>query len=125
AWSRKDLDASTLNGLAWICATNNVHVVEALQAAERAAALEPKSAEILDALAEVHYRSGNAAKAIEVESRALSYARNDQYLKEQINQFKNGSKYSSGDNPCPNEARLGPRPCSISSSSTVSRSRPM
>ena len=92
ALARKDVDASTLNGLAWICATNNVHLVEALQAAERAAALEPKSAEILDTLAEVHYRSGNAAKAIEVESRALSYARNDQYLKEQINRFKNGSK---------------------------------
>ena len=92
ALARKDVDASTLNGLAWICATNNVHLAEALQAAERAAALEPKSTEILDTLAEVHYRSGNAAKAIEVESRALSYSPNDQYLKDQINRFKSGSK---------------------------------
>ena len=92
ALARKDVDASTLNGLAWICATNNVHLEEALKAAERAAALEPKNAEILDTLAEVHYRSGNAAKAIEVESQALSYSPNDQYLKDQINRFKSGIK---------------------------------
>ncbi len=92
ALARKDVDASTLNGLAWICATNSVHLTEALQAAERASALEPKSTEILDTLAEVHYRSGNVAKAIEVESRALSYSPNDQYLKDQINRFKSGIK---------------------------------
>jgi len=92
ALAGKDVDASTLNGLAWICATNDVHLPDALQAAERAAALEPKSTEILDTLAEVHYRSGNAAKAIEVETRALSYSPNDQYLKDQINRFKSGTK---------------------------------
>ena len=92
ALARKDVDASTLNGLAWICATNNVHLEQAREAAERAVALEPKNAEILDTLAEVHYRSGNAAKAIEVESQALSYSPNDQYLKEQINRFKSGIK---------------------------------
>ncbi len=92
ALDRKDVDASTLNGLAWICATNNVHLEEALKAAERAAALEPKNAEILDTLAEVHYRSGNPAKAVEVEGQALSYSPNDQYLKDQINRFKSGIK---------------------------------
>jgi uncharacterized Ntn-hydrolase superfamily protein len=91
ALARKDVDASTLNGLAWTCATNNVHLEKALEAAERAVALEPKNAEILDTLAEVHYRSGNAAKAVEVETRALSYSPNDQYLKEQIARFKSGS----------------------------------
>ncbi len=92
ALARKDIDASTLNGLAWICATNDVHLSEALEAAQRAVALEPKSAEILDTLAEVHYRSGNAAKAIEVETQALSYSPNDQYLKDQIARFKGGKK---------------------------------
>lgn len=92
ALARKDASASTLNGLAWICATNGVHLEEALLAAERAAALEPKSAEILDTLAEVHYRSGNAARAIEVETQALSYSPNDQYLKDQIARFRNAQK---------------------------------
>ena len=92
ALARKDADASTLNGLAWTCATNSVHLEDALKAAERAAALEPKNAEILDTLAEVHYRSGNAAKAVEVESQALSYSPNDQYLKDQISRFKSGAR---------------------------------
>src|SRR5213593_4472825 len=74
ALAQKDVDASTLNGLAWTCATNGVHLEAALKAAERAAELEPKNTEILDTLAEVHYRSGNAAKAVEVETQALSYA---------------------------------------------------
>ncbi|HYQ88848.1 MAG TPA: DUF1028 domain-containing protein [Candidatus Binatia bacterium] len=92
ALARKDVDASTLNGLAWTCATNGVNLVEALQAAQRAVALEPKNTEILDTLAEVHYRSGNAAKAVEVETQALSYAPNDPYLKDQIARFKSGAK---------------------------------
>ena len=92
ALARKDVDASTLNGLAWTCATNGVHLPEALQAAERAVSLEPKNAEILDTLAEVHYRSGNPTKAIEVETQALSFSPNDQYLKDQISRFKSGAK---------------------------------
>ncbi|MBI4364983.1 MAG: DUF1028 domain-containing protein [Candidatus Latescibacteria bacterium] len=92
ALARKEASASTLNGLAWTCATRGLHLAEALEAAERAAKLEPKSAEILDTLAEVHFRSGNAAKAIEVETQALSYSPNDQYLKDQIARFKSATK---------------------------------
>lgn len=92
ALARKDVDASTLNGLAWTCATNGVHLEVARQAAERAVALEPKNAEILDTLAEVHYRSGNAAKAVEVETQALSLAPSDPYIQSQISRFKSGAK---------------------------------
>ena len=90
ALTRTDNDASTLNGLAWICATNNVHLDEALAAAERASALEPKSAEILDTLAETHYRMGRKEKAIEVETRALALNPNDEYLKGQLARFQSG-----------------------------------
>lgn len=90
ALKRPDNDASTLNGLAWTCATNNVHLAEALAAAERATALEPKSAEILDTLAEVHYRMGQAAKAIEAETKALILSPNDDYLKGQLARFQTG-----------------------------------
>jgi uncharacterized Ntn-hydrolase superfamily protein len=92
ALARRDVDASTLNGLAWVCATNNMHLQQALEAAERAVSLEPKNAQILDTLAEVHYRSGNKAKAIEVETQALSVSPNDPYLTEQITRFKSGAK---------------------------------
>lgn len=92
ALARADIDASTLNGLAWICATNNAHLEEALKAAERAVQLEPKNSGILDTLAEVHYRKGNAAKAIEVETQALALSPDDPYLKDQLHRFKSGSK---------------------------------
>jgi uncharacterized Ntn-hydrolase superfamily protein len=92
ALARGEKDASNLNGLAWICATNGVFLNEALQAAERAVELEPKSSGILDTLAEVHFRMGHADKAIEVETRALAIDPNDRYLTEQLNRFKNATK---------------------------------
>jgi uncharacterized Ntn-hydrolase superfamily protein len=92
ALARGESDASNLNALAWVCATNDVFLTEALEAAERAAALEPKSSGILDTLAEVHFRMGNAEKAIEIESKALEIEPNDNYLKEQINRFRSGKK---------------------------------
>ena len=85
-------DPSSLNGLAWVCATSEMFLPEALTAAERAFALEPKETGILDTLAEVHYRMGNAAKAIEVETKALALAPNDNYLKEQIARFKSDKR---------------------------------
>ena len=85
-------DASSLNGLAWTCATSDMYLPEALTAAERAVALEPKETGILDTLAEVHFRMGDAAKAIEVETKALALAPTDNYLKEQIARFKSGKR---------------------------------
>ena len=92
ALARGENDASNLNGLAWTCATNGVFLPEALTAAERAVALEPKSSGILDTLAEVHFRMGNAAKAAEVEARALDLEPNDNYLKAQLARFRAGAK---------------------------------
>ena len=92
ALQRGENDASTLNGLAWVTATNGVFLDEALQAAERAVALEPKNTGILDTLAEVHYRRGNADKAIEVITRALEIAPEEKYLKEQLARFRSGTK---------------------------------
>lgn len=44
----------------------------------------------LDTLAEVHFRRGEAAKAIEVETRALELSPEDAYLKEQLARFREG-----------------------------------
>ncbi len=92
ALERGEKDASNLNGLAWVCATNDVYLPEALKAAELAAALEPKNTGILDTLAEVHFRMGNSEKAIEVGTRALGIEPSDNYLKEQVARFKAGKK---------------------------------
>ena len=92
ALQRGENDASTLNGLAWVTATNGVFLDEALQAAERAVRLEPKNAGILDTLAEVHYRRGEKDKAIEVITRAIAIEPNETYLKEQLARFQSSGK---------------------------------
>ena len=92
ALARGERDASLLNGLAWSCAEHDVHLPDALKAAERAAALEPKSTDILDTLAEVLYRTGNSARAIQIETRAATLDPKSVYLKDQIERFKSGRK---------------------------------
>lgn len=88
--ARPDADAGTLNALAWFTATHDMYLDEALAAAERATRLAPEDGNILDTLAEVHYRRGDAKQAIEVETRALTMSPDDAYLKEQIARFKAG-----------------------------------
>jgi len=88
--ARNERDTSILNGLAWSCAIHDMNLDDALKAAERAAAIEPKSTDILDTLAEVHYRMGNAKQAIAVGRRALALKPDSPYLKGQIERFEAG-----------------------------------
>jgi len=88
--ARGDRDAGLLNGLAWSCAENDLYLPDALKAAERAAAIEPRSTDILDTLAEVHFRMGNAAKALEIERRAAALDPKNPYLTGQIERFQRG-----------------------------------
>jgi uncharacterized Ntn-hydrolase superfamily protein len=92
ALSRGEKDGSVLNGLAWACASNGIFLDEARQAAERAVRAEPRNVDILDTLAEVYFRLGQNAKAIEVETRAAGIDPKSQYLKDQIARFKGGDK---------------------------------
>ena len=92
ALARGERDASLLNGLAWSCATHDIFLADALRAAERAAELEPRNIDILDTLAEVHFRAGNSTKAVEVESRAATIDPKSTYLKDQIERFRAGRK---------------------------------
>ena len=88
ALSRGERDASVLNGLAWACASNNIFLPQALKAAERAVQAEPRNVDILDTLAEVHYRMGNSVKAIEAGSRAVTIDPKSQYLKDQLAKYR-------------------------------------
>jgi len=85
---RGNASASTLNALAWNCAISDIHLQEALRAAQEAAAMEPENTNILDTLAEVHFRVGDAAKAIEVIDRALALEPGDGYLLSQRKRFE-------------------------------------
>ena len=90
ALTRGERDASMLNGLAWSCATHDFALDDAVRVAERAAAIEPKSTDILDTLAELYFRTNRIDRAIAVESRASALDPKNQYLKDQIARFKNG-----------------------------------
>ncbi len=92
ALARNERDASMLNGLAWACATHDLYLGEAVKAAERAASIEPRNVDVLDTLAEIHFRMGNTARAIEVESRAATIDPKSQYLKDQIERFRKSGR---------------------------------
>jgi uncharacterized Ntn-hydrolase superfamily protein len=83
-----NMDAASLNGLAWMTATRDLFLPEALQAAERADELEPNSAEVLDTLAEVYWRMGEFDEAVRVGRRALDVSPGDAYLQSQLEKFE-------------------------------------
>jgi uncharacterized Ntn-hydrolase superfamily protein len=90
--ARGDRDASLLNGLAWSCAVHDLYLEDALRAAERASVLEPKSVDILDTVAEVHFRMGHQARAVEIETRAATLDPKNPYLKAQLARFRGGGR---------------------------------
>jgi uncharacterized Ntn-hydrolase superfamily protein len=89
---REDVDAGTYNALAWSCAINDIYLEDALKAAQRAVDLDPKDSNILDTLAEVHFRLGDAKKAVEVIERALTISPEDAYLSGQLLRFQKEMK---------------------------------
>jgi thiol-disulfide isomerase/thioredoxin len=72
------LDASDLNMIAWSIATDlpldDRDLKLALQAANKAAELSGNDPSILDTLARVHFEMGDAAKALDIQRRALEGA---------------------------------------------------
>lgn len=85
-------DADYLNNLAWFCATSDVFLGEALEAAKRAVAIEPQAPHILDTLAEVYFRSGMIGEAIETIQAAIKLDPESSYYKEQLARFKKGGE---------------------------------
>jgi uncharacterized Ntn-hydrolase superfamily protein len=81
-------DAELLNGLAWYCATADIFLEESLTAAERAVALEPENANIIDTLAEVQFRMGRVEEAIDTIQRAIEIDSESVYYKEQLDRFE-------------------------------------
>ncbi|NNE07821.1 MAG: DUF1028 domain-containing protein [Gemmatimonadetes bacterium] len=89
ALAREETTPGTLNGLAWYLATNDTNLEGALEAAERASAAEPESFEILDTLGEVYFRLARYDDAVKVGEKALALSPDDEYLKSQLDRFKN------------------------------------
>ncbi|HEU4333784.1 MAG TPA: DUF1028 domain-containing protein [Candidatus Eisenbacteria bacterium] len=92
AVARGEKDPQNLNSLAWVCATNDMFLPEAVAAAERAVSLEPKDTSILDTLAECYFRAGRVDQAVEAAGRAVALAPDDNYLKGQLARFRAAKK---------------------------------
>ena len=80
-------DAEHLNNLAWFCATGDLLLPEAMEAARRAVELRPDDAGILDTLAEVYFRSGMVGKAVETIDAAIKLDPESAYYREQRKRF--------------------------------------
>ena len=80
-----------LNALAWLCARTGREPDLALASAERAAALEPANAAVLDTLAEVHFRRGDAARAVGLSKRCVELAPDVPVFREQLKRFEAGA----------------------------------
>ncbi len=81
-------DADLLNNLAWFCATADIYVKEAIEAAERAVELRPEDANILDTLAEAYFRDGRRGEAVATIKRAIAMDAESAYFKEQLERFE-------------------------------------
>jgi uncharacterized Ntn-hydrolase superfamily protein len=89
--AEKSEDAELLNNLAWFCATGDIFLEEALEAAQRAVNLEPEAAHILDTLAETQFRLGLFKEAVATGEKALALDPESDYYGAQLERFKAGT----------------------------------
>jgi len=78
------------NDLAWFCARCGENLDEAVKLAQSAVDASPDNAAFLDTIAEAKYRTGHAAEAIRLETRALQLSPDKTFMKKQIERFKAG-----------------------------------
>ena len=87
-------DPDVLNTIAWQLATHDIDKPRALELAKRAAMLAPTRSDILDTMAECHFRLGHYDEAVAIESNLVSKEpANDQYWK-QLQKFKDAKARS-------------------------------
>jgi hypothetical protein len=78
------------NSYAWLAACCRRELDRALQHATRAVELSPKSAGLIDTLAEVHFQRGDKAKAIELMKRSIELEPKNEYFRKQLKRFEAG-----------------------------------
>ena len=84
--------ASSLNAIAWTACSMGAFEVDALAAATRAAALEPRNIDILDTIAECHLKRGDFPAALRAVDDALELAPKDASLKARRKQIENAAE---------------------------------
>jgi uncharacterized Ntn-hydrolase superfamily protein len=81
-------DARLMNGLAWFFVQHRVNLDEAFRWAETARRRDPKSWQIVDTLAEIHFARGNFVQAYQHSLLALELDPQSSYLKGQVARFR-------------------------------------
>jgi thioredoxin-like negative regulator of GroEL len=76
-----------LNDLAWMSACCGRRLDDALKLSQAAVALDPNDYQMLDTLAEVHFRRGERDRAVELENVAMKLS-HDPYLQRQLKRFQ-------------------------------------
>lgn len=90
-----------MNNLAWLCARCDRKLDEAQNLARRAVAELPENYAYLDTAAEVHFRKGEAAKAVELEQKALLFRPHDEFMRDQLERFQAKAAPSSRESDTP------------------------
>jgi len=81
-------DPRLMNGLAWFYVKHRINLDEAFRLAGRARDLEPRSWQIVDTLAEIHYARGNLVQAHQLAMQALTLDPKNPYLRDQVARFQ-------------------------------------
>jgi len=82
-----EVDAQTLNGLAWELAIRQLHPEKAVEIAMTAIEMEPEDANIMDTLAESYFALGDYEMAVEWERKALELDPENVFYNEQFIKF--------------------------------------
>ena len=82
-----EVDAQTLNGLAWELAIRQLHPEKAVEIAIMAIEMEPEDSNIMDTLAESYFALGEFEKAVEWEQKALDLDPENVFFNEQFDKF--------------------------------------
>jgi uncharacterized Ntn-hydrolase superfamily protein len=81
-------DAKLMNGLAWFYVKHRINLDEAFRWAEKAHEIEPRSWQVVDTLAEIHYARGNILQAHQLAMQALALDPQNPYLRTQVARFQ-------------------------------------
>ncbi len=82
-----DVDAQSLNGLAWELAIRQLHPEKAVEIAIMAIEMEPEDSNIMDTLAESYFALGDYEMAVEWERKALELDPDNVFYNEQLIKF--------------------------------------
>jgi len=88
ALKEKPNDPDLLNNIAWFMGLRGIRLTEAKELIDRAMALRPNDANILDTGALIYYKLGNKGRAIELEEKAVKLDPENKYFRKMLMRYR-------------------------------------